>query len=859
MVPRSHEPYPFARQSTAPLGSDGPPQRPLLYSKYDKVEVLLLQWKDDDLGVDTEVQKLDRLLRSQYHFTTYVRWIPSEDAEDYLTSAILQFRKGKGPGDLLIVYYGGHAAGSAKECTWIANMATPNPPTLNWLSVQGLLLEYPADVLLILDCCFATHAARGSSMRDNWLLSASARESQATGVSWRSFTRALIRELKRRAEVHKANGQPFTVQSIHGSLLLWERDLDVTPVITRLTDHECESTDLTPLPSPPELRLNYSPSAPLDPSSSQPLSSHLPQRSPVHSTIHSVVDASGGKSLTVRLSGLPASSTVGDVSLWLSDRLGQEKIISRIAPLSTSKPSSTVVTFSRMAIAEQALKIHDRNFRTRTSGEEAMIRLDNSFLGLSCLYSSTKAAEGNPMVDLVFVHGTDGHAINSFAIPSINTIQEEPWPCTELPSVLEEAGIHPRVMTFGWAANDWLDPRQDNQSLSLACDNLRQELERERFGCRNRPIVFVGHGVGGLLVKQAVLDIINFAFSHESFENPIKACFFFAVPHHSDNGFGHILAAMDAVVRYNQVPGFATIESLESRNQMIVPLSREFNDVRKQYGIQVHCFYEGKPTGNVYIVPETAAMLDHSSECSHRVDANFRDVIQLAKSEPNLRQVLGIMRDTILKTLSPKRARKPSLKKENVFARLKGYDTVFLVDDSNSMAGPRWSTTCDVMAKITPIAVSYDGDGVDVRFFNAYVEDEERLNLGSANQVMELFKKVIPDGPTPTADVLEDELNQYLAKFREKRNRKRLNLIVLTDGEPDDVQAVEEVIVKYANELKELKAHPLQVGVQFVQIGGDEDASEFLRGLDDDLMKRRNLDRDVSSCYNGTEQLLNDV
>lgn len=829
-----------------PRSASLPPQ---LYSKYDNVDAMLLLWKDDDLGVNTEIQKLDRTLRSHYNFTTHVHYIPSEDPEEYLTRAILQFRKGKGPRDLLMLYYGGHAAGSANECTWIANKATPNPPTLNWLSVQGVLLEYSADVLLILDCCFATHAARGASLGDNWLLSASARESQATGVSWRSFTRGLIRELKRRAEVHKENGQPFTVLSIHNSLMLRERDLVVTPVITRLTDHECESTDLTPLSTRPSApRLNSAPSAPPDSSSLQPLGSYLPQRPLVPATVHLVGDVPRDKSLMVRLTDLPTSSTRGDISHWLSDRLGEGIIFSRVAPLTTSKPSSTVVTFSSVALAEQALKIDNRHFLARARGEKAFIKLDNHFSGLSCLYSSNKALEGNPTVDLVFVHGSDGHAIKSFATLSVNPIREALWLCNELPDVLKEVGIHPRILTFGWAANDWLDPRQDNHRLSEACNSLRQELVRERSDCKNRPIIFVGHGVGGLLVKQTVVDIISFAFSDESFDNPVKACYFFAVPHHPNNedGFASILGAMKSVVRHNEIPNFAQIQSLYPRNQIIRSLSCEFDDVRKQYGILVHCFYEARPTGSTYIVPEKFASLDHNSERSHRVDANFRDIIQLAKSEPNLQQVLGIMRDTIKKKLSPRPARMPTLKEENVYARLKLYDTVLIVDDSSSMAGPRWLTTSNVLAKIAPIAVSYDGDGVDVRFFNAKPKDEERLNLASADQVMKLFKKVIPDGSTPTAAVLKGELKQYLAKFREKRNGKRLNLIVLTDGEPDDVDAVEQVIVKYANELKELKAHSLQVGVQFVQIGGDEGATKFLKGLDDGLVKKWNLDRDVS-------------
>ena len=112
--------------------------------------------------------------------------------------------------------------------------------------------------------------------------------------------------------------------------------------------------------------------------------------------------------------------------------------------------------------------------------------------------------------------------------------------------------------------------------------------------------------------------------------------------------------------------------------------------------------------------------------------------------------------------------------------------------------------------------------------------------------MIDLFDKVEPDGLTPTADVLEVELNDYIHKYKNNRHKKGLNLIVLTDGEPDNGQKVEDVIAKYAKKLAELEAPPLQVGVQFVQIGGDKKASDFLKGLDDGLQEKYGLDRDVS-------------
>ena len=145
--------------------------------------------------------------------------------------------------------------------------------------------------------------------------------------------------------------------------------------------------------------------------------------------------------------------------------------------------------------------------------------------------------------------------------------------------------------------------------------------------------------------------------------------------------------------------------------------------------------------------------------------------------------------------------------------------------------------------------MNYDKDGVDVRFFNAYLDAEKRLNLDSAEKVMSLFKNLEPEGETPTADTLETELNEYVHEYKKNRRIKGLNLIVITDGEPSHGQDVEGVIVKYAKMLAEHDAPPLQVGIQFVQIGDEKGAKDFLDRLDNDLQTKYNLDRDVSPVY----------
>lgn len=183
---------------------------------------------------------------------------------------------------------------------------------------------------------------------------------------------------------------------------------------------------------------------------------------------------------------------------------------------------------------------------------------------------------------------------------------------------------------------------------------------------------------------------------------------------------------------------------------------------------------------------------------------------------------------------------------EPVLAHLTRFDTIFLVDDSGSMFGPRWAEARAALAAVVDLAVKYDRDGVDIRFFND--EENQGDHLTSSADVMNLFDKVVPSGITPTEDVIEQELGDYMVKWKDaKRKTKKLNLIVLTDGEPDDDNDVERMIVKYAQELDREGAREHQVGIQFVQIGDDAKATAFLKMLDNDLKRRHGIGRDVGA------------
>jgi uncharacterized protein YegL len=167
------------------------------------------------------------------------------------------------------------------------------------------------------------------------------------------------------------------------------------------------------------------------------------------------------------------------------------------------------------------------------------------------------------------------------------------------------------------------------------------------------------------------------------------------------------------------------------------------------------------------------------------------------------------------------------------YAFLKSFDTVFLIDDSGSMAGRSWKETGKALETITPICTQRDADGIDVYFLN-HPDSSLYKNITTAGTVVEIFQTVRPSGATPTGQRLNKILKPYLQRF-EKRpdSTKPINIIVITDGEPSD--DVESPIIQAAKKLDKLDAPAWQVGIQFFQVGREPGAREHLKQLDDGL------------------------
>ncbi|KAL2072072.1 hypothetical protein VTL71DRAFT_11415 [Oculimacula yallundae] len=188
--------------------------------RYSKVQVLLLKWKDDDLGVETELKDLGQVFGDLFHYGVDMFDIPSEKPDKALKRRVFDFLENDGEDTLLILYYAGHAKLSvqANEApVWVANRQLDSP-SLPSGGIQSMFEEADADVLLLYDCCNSAATATSSSTQRHKgvteVIAACGYETIAPEVGEHSFSNALTEVL-----AAASKGRPFSVAELHTKIL----------------------------------------------------------------------------------------------------------------------------------------------------------------------------------------------------------------------------------------------------------------------------------------------------------------------------------------------------------------------------------------------------------------------------------------------------------------------------------------------------------------------------------------------------------------------------------------------------------------------------------------------------------------
>ncbi|CAH0051070.1 unnamed protein product [Clonostachys solani] len=241
-----------------------------------------------------------------------------------------------------------------------------------------------------------------------------------------------------------------------------------------------------------------------------------------------------------------------------------------------------------------------------------------SALGLHVLYQPPLAA-----LDIVFVHGLGGHSHNTW------TKNHDPslfWPAKWLP-LEPDIGIA-RIMTFGYNAN-W---RGSTKNISTIIDFAKDLLFELRFArdpsgndlnIGSRPIVFVVHSMGGLVVKKAYLLGIH-DDTYKAIVESISAVIFLATPHrgtHLAETLSHILSAT-----FQSSKSF--ISDLNKGSFAIEDINEQFRHFAPK--LSIWSFYETLATSigpsKIMVLEKDSSVLGYPSEISKPLHADHKSI-----------------------------------------------------------------------------------------------------------------------------------------------------------------------------------------------------------------------------------------
>jgi tetratricopeptide (TPR) repeat protein len=213
-------------------------------------------------------------------------------------------------------------------------------------------------------------------------------------------------------------------------------------------------------------------------------------------------------------------------------------------------------------------------------------------LGVSELHRISPPSGREAEADLIFVHGLGGDPVLTWCHDEDELRDSWPfWLAEELP------GIAVHTLEYEASPSGWLGRAMP---LIDRAKDVLTELETMAIGAR--PIVFVGHSLGGLLIKQLLREAIDKSVpGWRRIAEQTRAVVFLATPH-AGADLATWLDRLGTLLRSS-----AAIDDLRAHNALLRNLNEWYRENAGRLGIATACFYEKYPLNGVMVVDETSA------------------------------------------------------------------------------------------------------------------------------------------------------------------------------------------------------------------------------------------------------------
>ncbi|KAJ3536823.1 hypothetical protein NM208_g6099 [Fusarium decemcellulare] len=278
--------------------------------------------------------------------------------------------------------------------------------------------------------------------------------------------------------------------------------------------------------------------------------------------------------------------------------------------------------------------------------------------------------------DIVFVHGLQGHPEKTWAFRSESEDIPLTWrerlllqrrkqraagPSVYWPYDLlcqHEEFVSSRIMTWG---HDTKVIREffggsDLQNISQHGNNLLVRLQQERRDNPTRPLIFVAHSLGGIIVKTALAIAKNSQYQPQYLPvySSVLGIIFLATPHNGSGTAGWGLIASNLTKFALQRPSSSILRGLNPNNEVLENLQRSFLQMLEDGHFTIHSFFETLPMRGIkglkgLVVPYESAVVGHArKEIFLGITATHASICKFSgPSDPGYQAVFGALQDYV--------------------------------------------------------------------------------------------------------------------------------------------------------------------------------------------------------------------
>lgn len=218
--------------------------------------------------------------------------------------------------------------------------------------------------------------------------------------------------------------------------------------------------------------------------------------------------------------------------------------------------------------------------------------------------------EGKIVADVIFIHGLRGDALKTWSKGDIC------WPRDLLKHDLKNA----RIISWGYDSSV-LKPIKSSSQASIFghVENLLNDISRVRDSLKAeiRPIIFVGHSLGGLLIKEALIRASEYLSNRQHVDlgaiySCTKGIVFLGTPHRGSGkaGIAEIISNIAKIGLQN--PNDKLIEVLSEDSQILERQMKSFTTISST--MPIACVTEEIATG-IGMVWQVKHIVGKTPEC----------------------------------------------------------------------------------------------------------------------------------------------------------------------------------------------------------------------------------------------------